>query len=110
MTTVALILALIPGATALIGPTRRVLGGCSRAPRRIHALRRWDPAGRLSTLIVSVIGLVQTRGSHDPEPEGPTPGSRGQRPRRRSVGRRAESSGGRICPKSVSDPWRTWMN
>ena len=30
-------------------------------------LRRWDPAGRLSTLIVSVIGLVQTRGGHDPE-------------------------------------------
>ena len=31
------------------------------------SLRRWDPAGRLSTLIVSVIGLVQTRGGHDPE-------------------------------------------
>ncbi len=30
-------------------------------------LRRWDPAGRLSTLIVSVIGLVQTRDGHDPE-------------------------------------------
>lgn len=66
MATVALTLALISGATALIG----LLGAYSGLLAPLVGFMLFAAGtllGGISTLIVSVIGLVQTRGGRDPE-------------------------------------------